>query len=85
MFAVLLLDHNVVCCGILFRSMLSSTFHVCMYPMCPCPSCRYMEDYVEDDGPRPSRQALLTGRLGGFNYELGDSGDDDDVLPGRRK
>jgi hypothetical protein len=44
-----------------------------------------MEDYVEDEGPRPGREALLTGRLGGFNYELGDSDEDEDTLPGRRK
>ncbi|GFH15341.1 G-patch domain-containing protein, partial [Haematococcus lacustris] len=45
----------------------------------------YMEDYVEEEGPAPSRQALLTGRLGSFNYELGDSDEDDDAGFGRRR
>ncbi|KAL6759050.1 hypothetical protein V8C86DRAFT_1390599 [Haematococcus lacustris] len=45
----------------------------------------YMEDYVEEEGPAPSRQALMTGRLGAFNYELGDSDEDEDAGFGRRR
>lgn len=46
---------------------------------------RYMEDYVDDDGPAPSRAAMLTGRSA-FNYELEEhSGGSDDEGQGRRR